>query len=493
MARLYLHSYGDGPVVVTRAPGRVNLMGRHVDHQGGHCNMLAIEPDVYVMAGAGSRGLLRLRNVDGAKFAASDVPLDELLVGYRGGDWTSYVGSSAVRDRARAASGAWHYYMQAALARLAAAAEEGPSPANGHSPGMDAVVAGNVPVAAGLSSSSAVVVAGMEAALELFGLDVAAERLVTLCSEAEWYVGTRGGAGDQAAMKFGRRDAVVKLSFLPLRVEGTAPWPDGFTLLVADSLQEARKSDGARNRFNQRVACYHIGREMLLRLHPELRERVEHLRDLTPHRLQAPDHRVAEMLVDLPRSMRREGVSSAVGDDLAERLLVTHDCGADPYPVRSVTLFGIAECERSRKCADLLTEGCMEEIGRLMNVSHNGDRVASDLVEWPWSEGMPYDDDEMCEVVRRCRGAETLADQPGGYACSTPRIDAMVDIALSVPGVLGAQLSGAGLGGCMMALMRDTAVEAVKDALQRVYYAPRSLEPRVIVCRPVAGCGRLQL
>jgi len=464
-----------------------------VDHQGGHCNMLAIEPDVYVMAGAGDRGLLRLRNVDSAKFAAADVPLDELLLEYCGGDWTSYVGSAAVRDRARRASGAWHYYMQAALARLAAASQQDASPGVGFSPGMDAVVAGNVPVAAGLSSSSAVVVAGMEAALALFGLEVAPDRLVTLCSEAEWYVGTRGGAGDQAAMKFGRRDAVVKLSFHPLRMEGTAPWPDGFTLLVADSLQEARKSDGARNRFNQRVACYQIGREMLLRLHPELRERVAHLRDLTPHRLQSPDHQVAEMLLGLPTSMVREDVRSAVGDDLAERLFVTHDCGSDPYPVRSVTLFGIAECERSRKCADLLVQGSMEEIGRLMNVSHNGDRVASSLGGWPWSEGMPYEDDDMGEVVRRCRDGETLADQPGAYACSTPRIDAMVDLALNVPGVLGAQLSGAGLGGCMMALMRDTAVEAVTNALNRGYYAPRSLEPRVIVCRPVAGCGRLHL
>ncbi|MBM3496315.1 MAG: hypothetical protein FJX72_18635, partial [Armatimonadetes bacterium] len=60
MARTYHARFGDAPVVLARAPGRVNLMGRHIDHQGGHCNMLAIEADLYVMAGLRDDATVRM-------------------------------------------------------------------------------------------------------------------------------------------------------------------------------------------------------------------------------------------------------------------------------------------------------------------------------------------------------------------------------------------------------------------------------------------------
>ena len=50
--------------------------------------------------------------------------------------------------------------------------------------------------------------------------------------------------------------------------------------------------------------------------------------------------------------------------------------------------------------------------------------------------------------------------QPGAYACSTPEIDEMIDIAAAVPGVAGAQLAGAGLGGCIMILAHEHSVPA---------------------------------
>jgi galactokinase len=58
---------------------------------------------------------------------------------------------------------------------------------------------------------------------------------------------------------------------------------------------------------------------------------------------------------------------------------------------------------------------------------------------------------------------------------------------MKVDGVVGAQLSGAGMGGCMMVLAREDAVEKVRDALVEQYYRPRNLEPEVEVCQPVAG------
>jgi galactokinase len=79
--------------------------------------------------------------------------------------------------------------------------------------------------------------------------------------------------------------------------------------------------------------------------------------------------------------------------------------------------------------------------------------------------------------------------QPGAYGCSTPEIDEMVDLASAVPGVVGAQLAGAGLGGCIMILARNEAVPQVRKALAAGYYRPRDLEPAAIPCRTVEGAG----
>ena len=86
-----------------------------------------------------------------------------------------------------------------------------------------------------------------------------------------------------------------------------------------------------------------------------------------------------------------------------------------------------------------------------------------------------------------------LYNQPGGYACSVPEIDHMVDVAMTVEGTLGAQLSGAGLGGCMMVLVRADAVERLKRKVARESYRPRGLKPAVTVCRPIEGSGLLSL
>jgi galactokinase len=47
------------------------------------------------------------------------------------------------------------------------------------------------------------------------------------------------------------------------------------------------------------------------------------------------------------------------------------------------------------------------------------------------------------------------------------------------------------MGGCIMALVREEAVEALRDYLTELFYRPRGLEPRVLVCTPVGGSSVL--
>ncbi|NLN29198.1 MAG: galactokinase, partial [Firmicutes bacterium] len=95
-------------------------------------------------------------------------------------------------------------------------------------------------------------------------------------------------------------------------------------------------------------------------------------------------------------------------------------------------------------------------------------------------------DDLRSEDPERVAKAQ-LHLQPGGYACSTPEIDEMVDLSLQVPGVLGAQLSGAGLGGCIMVLVRSEAKEQAKQVLTERFYMPRGLTPQITESTPVMG------
>ena len=85
--------------------------------------------------------------------------------------------------------------------------------------------------------------------------------------------------------------------------------------------------------------------------------------------------------------------------------------------------------------------------------------------------------------------AAQLIRQPGSYACSIPEIDLMADIANRTPGVAGAQLAGAGLGGCMMVLARRDAVPQLMENLKNGYYRPRNIADNILVCSPIAGAG----
>jgi len=74
----------------------------------------------------------------------------------------------------------------------------------------------------------------------------------------------------------------------------------------------------------------------------------------------------------------------------------------------------------------------------------------------------------------------------------SPELDAMVDIAAAVPGVVAARMTGAGFGGCTVNLVRPNAVDALRVAVERGYPARTGLQPRVLPVRATAGAGRLR-
>jgi len=493
-----LNCYGkrftyDDNVVIVRAPGRVNLMGRHVDHRGGHNNFLAIDKETLMVAGRRDDDSVCAVNTQPAQFKEQHFNITELIGRFAWDDWSNFVNSDWVRGMLRSTAGDWGNYIKAALLRLQ------------HNyldfkiNGLNLALSGDIPMAAGLSSSSSIVVATLQAAIALNNLELEARQFVDLCGEGEWFVGSRGGSGDHAAIFMGQRGKIAHLSYFPFSVDAMIDAPHDYQVVIANSHIKAAKSSSAKNMFNARICSYNLGFELLKLRCADIRDRAEYLRDITPEKLGCSISDIYGYLKKVPLSLTRRDFTNIFPRDRHDLLETNFSSHADPgiYYPRGVLLFGIAEIQRSRICTTFLSQGDMSAFGRLMNISHDGDRVY--VGDGPERHGVGMDAcsdlyldrliaDLHSEDPQKVLEAQ-LYMQPGGYGCSTRDIDEMVDLACSVEGVAGAQIAGAGLGGCIMALVRKGNLDALKRALNQHYYRPRKLKPAVIPCITVAGAA----
>ncbi len=490
--RCYGKQFGfDQKVCIIRAPGRINLMGRHVDHRGGYNNFLAIHRETMVVAGRRQDDQVVAVNVQPKTFSPVTFSIAELIGNLGWTDWINFVDSDWVRSMLRGTVGDWGNYIKAAMLRLQHHYQDVKID------GLNLAFYGDIPIAAGLSSSSSLVVATLQAGIALNNLELTAQQFVDLCGQGEWFVGSRGGSGDHAAICLGQRGKITQVGYLPFHIGRVIESPPDYQVIIADSHIKAAKSGQARHQFNAKITAYNLGLALLRQRCPQFDHALEHVRDIDPDKLACTPSHIYELLQKVPQTMTRQEIQAALSReaaDLLEANFASHqDLGG--YPLRGVLLFGAAESARSRLCPELLADGRMAEFGRLMKISHDGDRVSA-----PDPSGHYRQLDDMCtdaylnqrmadlvsQDPRRVLDAQ-LYSQPGYYACSTPQIDRMVDIACSVPGVVGAQIAGAGLGGCIMILARRDAVPGVKKKLINDYYKPEKLSPAVIPCITTQG------
>lgn len=87
--------------------------------------------------------------------------------------------------------------------------------------------------------------------------------------------------------------------------------------------------------------------------------------------------------------------------------------------------------------------------------------------------------------------AESHASLRERFDVTSPELDAMVEIAVGVPGVVAARMTGAGFGGCTINLVRPDAVDALRDVVERDYPARTGLRPMVLPVRAATGVGRV--
>ena len=449
----FIQTYGDKKVVISRSPGRINLMGRHIEHRGGSVNVMATDKDQVFVSARRMDDTVRIANVDEA-YPPRRFSISQALALGSGDSWLSYLGSEQVVAALQNSRGDWSNYVKSAVLRAQFHVDYPLC-------GMEMVATGNIPVAAGLSSSSAIVVAVMEAVTALNCLNFTDQEFVELCGEGEWFVGSRGGAGDHAAMKCAEKNSVVHLGFAPFTIGEKQKFSDRYAVLVANSMLQAKKSEGSKDTFNAKVASYEFAFMLLKKMYPQYGLKV--FRDLAKIR---PYSEVYKMLVSLPETVTRGGIKALL-PEYRQRLKEIFATHKDPvvYELRNVAFFGISECERADRFMTALKNEDYAIIGEMMKISHNGDRLTTDEVSDTYLE--------------QCISNNTpFENESGYYKCSTVEIDGLCDLLNSTEGVLGSQLVGAGLGGCVIALIEkekaDTVIEAVNSGYYDKYQLPHA-------------------
>jgi galactokinase len=319
-----------------RAPGRVNLIGEHTDYNDGFVMPMALDRSTWIAAAPRDDAAIVVRSLE----FDEAVTIDGTRHGPKQGHWSDYVrGVAAVLD-----------------AR-----------------GADLLIASDVPIGAGLSSSAALEVACGYALLDLANREILLDDLARACQRAEHeFVGTRCGIMDQTIACYGREDHALMLDTRNLE-QRYLPLPPTVRVLVCNTMVRHQLASGE---YNARRADCEEGVRVVARRYQGVRA----LRDVT--------------LVQL------DSVASQMPDRVYRRC-------------RHV----IGENARVQVAANALEDLDFEMFGRMMNSSHQSLR---DDYEVSCAEL-----DTMAEITGGLEGVHGARMTGGGFGgCAIALVDA---------------------------------------------------------------------
>jgi galactokinase len=186
---------GIAPTHCVRVPGRVNLIGEHTDYNGLPVMPTAIEREIRMLVAPRLDRRVDLHNT-AERFEPRSFMLSADIGPYATGDWGNYVKAGV-------------------QGLVSEALDDGKELSDMR--GFCALVDSDLPAAAGLSSSSAMVVASALAVLAVHGWPLDRVKLAEQMAAAERYVGTMGGGMDQAVVLLAQAGTSLKIDFFPLR------------------------------------------------------------------------------------------------------------------------------------------------------------------------------------------------------------------------------------------------------------------------------------
>lgn len=373
----YRAAYGAEPTQLFAAPGRVNLIGEHVDYNDGFVLPCAIDRETIVALGEGQGSQFEAVALDMGEGAHDSFALD-LPIARVQNDWQNHL------------RGVVHFVQ-----------------ARGHDvrPARIAV-AGDVPIGAGLSSSASLGVAAAFALSAHSELGLTPAQLARIAQAAEnEFVGCACGIMDQMASAASVAGAALLLDCRTLETRAVPIHPD-LAVTVIDSGIRRQLTESA---FNQRraeceAAAAHYG--------------VSALRDLDPVQLEAGRG------------------------------------GLDPV-LFARTRHVVSEIGRVAPLAAALTGSDTAAIARLLAEGHR-----------------------------------SLAED---FAVSLPALDRLAGLVQATLGTAGGvRLTGAGFGGCLVAVCQAAVVPSIGEAVTR-YNANAAHPARIEEFRPAGGAARIAL
>ena len=351
--------YHQKPVASYFAPGRVNLIGEHIDYNGGLVMPCAITAGTWLLMAPNNDQVIRFSSVN---FEESESFNTQHSYQKTGHEWYNYP------------LGVFHELQK--FDWLAG--------------GLDLLYFGNIPIGSGLSSSASIEVLTAFALNDYFELGHDKLELVKLSKRVENdFIGVNSGIMDQFAIAFGETDKAIVLNCDSLKYKIVECNLGDYVLAIINT-NKTRKLE--ESKYNERVAeC----EEALLALQKEIK--IENLCELTAEKFALHSHLITDETI-LKRA--------------------THV---------------IKENDRVHLAAKALNAGELAEFGRLMYASHQSLK-------------------ELYEV-------------------SGKELDAVVDFCYDYEHVIGARMTGAGFGGCAIALLKKGQEEDFAKHLTDSYVA----------------------
>ncbi|CAA0834872.1 Galactokinase [Striga hermonthica] len=430
----FIEFFGHAPDIYARSPGRVNLIGEHIDYEGYSVLPMAIRQDtiVAVRKVKGDK-VLKIANVNNEKYSLCTYPADpDQEIDLKNHRWG-------------------HYFICGYKGFYEYARSKGIDV--GESVGLEVVVDGVVPTGSGLSSSAAFVCSSTIAIMAALGASVPKKELAQLTCECERHIGTQSGGMDQAISVMAQLGFAALIDFNPIRAT-EVQLPTGGSFVIAHSLAESQKAVTAATNYNNRVVECRLASIVLgIKLGMSAQEAIANVKTLSDveglcvsfagtRGSSDPILAVKEFLKEDPYS------ADDIEDIIKEKLQAVFSNSPTSLDVlRAAKHFKLhqraahvySEAKRVYAFKDVVSsksseEETLEKLGDLMNESHHS-----------------------CSVL---------------YECSCPELEELVKVCRD-NGAFGARLTGAGWGGCVVALVKENIVPKFILNLKEQFFQSR--------------------